>query len=125
MAKSSAKEEQQWLPGDAPDQVLDWAVDAVAKAGTVSIIGVYPETIERFPIGKAMGKNLTIKMGNCNHRRYIPQLLELIRTGAIDPRSILTKVEPLMSAIDAYKAFDRRQPGWMKVELLPAKRAAE
>lgn len=59
VAKSSAKEEQQWLPGDAPDQVLDWAVDAVAKAGTVSIIGVYPETIERFPIGKAMGKNLT------------------------------------------------------------------
>jgi hypothetical protein len=96
-------------------------VDAVTKAGTISIIGVYPETVGQFLIGKAMGKNLTIKIGNCNHRRYIPHLLELVRTGAVEPRAILTQVEPLMSAIDAYKAFDRRQPGWIKVELLPAK----
>ena len=30
------------------------------------------------------------------------------------------KVEPLTSALDAYKAFDLRKPGWMKVELLPS-----
>ena len=29
-----------------------------------------------------MNKNLTLKMGNCNHRKYIPQLVELVRTGA-------------------------------------------
>src|SRR5690606_33223041 len=32
-----------WHPGDGPSQVLSWAVEAVAKAGTISIIGVYPE----------------------------------------------------------------------------------
>jgi len=37
------------------------------------------------------------------------------------PTQVLTKREPLMSAIDAYKAFDLRQPGWVKVELAPAK----
>jgi hypothetical protein len=32
----------------------------------------------------------------------------------------LTNLEPLTSAIDAYKLSDRREPGWIKVELLPA-----
>jgi threonine dehydrogenase-like Zn-dependent dehydrogenase len=32
----------------------------------------------------------------------------------------MTNLEPLTSAIDAYKLFDRREPGWIKVELLPA-----
>ena len=58
-----------WHPGDAPSQALDWAVQAVAKAGHISIVGVYPPTLHSFPIGEAMNKNLTIKMGNCNHRR--------------------------------------------------------
>ena len=38
----------------------------------------------------------------------------------VDPSALLTKQEPLPSAIDAYRAFDTRQPGWLKVELLAA-----
>jgi threonine dehydrogenase-like Zn-dependent dehydrogenase len=72
-----------------------------------------------FPIGLAMNKNLTVQMGNCPHRRYVPELVEMVRTGVIDPHEVLTKVEPLTSAIEAYKAFDLRQPGWVKVELEP------
>jgi threonine dehydrogenase-like Zn-dependent dehydrogenase len=109
-----------WKPGDAPSLVLRWAVQCLAKAGTLAIIGVYPQTFNSFPIGLAMNKNLTVQMGNCPHRRFLPELIELVRTGAIDPRQVLTKVEPLTSALDAYKAFDLRQPGWMKVELQPA-----
>ncbi|MGA9519808.1 MAG: zinc-binding dehydrogenase, partial [Myxococcaceae bacterium] len=110
---------QNWQPGDAPTQVLEWAVQALAKAGTLSIIGVYPQTVRYFPIGQAMMRNLTLKMGNCNHRRYIPMLLEKVRTGAFDPTAILTQERPLGTAIDAYKAFDARQRGWTKVELRP------
>jgi threonine dehydrogenase-like Zn-dependent dehydrogenase len=108
-----------WHPGDGPSQVLLWGVEALAKAGTLSIIGVYPEAAKLFPIGSAMNKNLTIRMGNCNHRRYIPRLLDMVRGGVIDPRQVLTQQEPLTSAIEAYKAFDTRQPGWVKVELAP------
>ncbi|MFP3711568.1 glutathione-dependent formaldehyde dehydrogenase, partial [Paraburkholderia sp. SIMBA_009] len=57
------------------------------------------------------------RMGNCNHRKYVPRLMELVRTGAIDPAAILSRQEPLTGAIEAYRAFDRRQPGWIKVEL--------
>ena len=107
-----------WEPGDAPSIVLEWAVEAVAKAGTISIIGVYGEK-NSFPIGQAMNKNLTITMGNCNHRRYIPQLVELVRSGVLTPSAVLTQVEPMTPAIDAYKAFDKREPGWIKVKLEP------
>ena len=108
-----------WVPGSAPSQALEWAVRAVAKAGTLSIIGVYPPTMQNFPIGQAMNKNLTLKMGNCNYRKYIPMLVDLVQSGQFDPESILTKVEEMTDAIDAFKAFDERQPGWMKVELVP------
>ena len=108
-----------WHPGDAPSQALTWAVQALAKAGTLSIIGVYPLTHKFFPIGMAMNKNLTLNMGNCNHRKYIPTLVDMVRSGEVDPKQVLTQVEPLTSVIDAYKAFDTRQPGWVKVELVP------
>lgn len=109
-----------WHPGDAPSQALSWAVESVAKAGTMSIIGVYPETAESFPIGTAMEKNLTLKMGNCNHRKYIPMLLDKVVSGVLDPEKVLTNIEPMTNVIDAYKAFDTRQPGWIKVKLEPS-----
>jgi len=124
IAPNADPEGRQWKPGDAPSQVLSWAVQSLAKAGTLAIIGVYPQTARTFPIGEAMNKNLTVKMGNCNHRRYIPTLIELVRAGAVDPTKILTQQEPLVAAIDAYKAFDLRQPGWLKVKLEPAGAAA-
>mgnify|MGYP004071041057 CR=1 FL=1 len=51
-----------WKPGDSPMQALEWAVQAVAKAGTISVIGVYPPTDRFFPIGEAMNKNVTVKL---------------------------------------------------------------
>jgi threonine dehydrogenase-like Zn-dependent dehydrogenase len=108
-----------WVPGHAPSQALRWAVESVAKAGTVSIIGVYAED-SQFPIGKAMEKNLTVKAGNCNHRRYIPKLLDLVRSGQFDPSKILTNRVALGDALEAYRSFDTREEGWIKVELMPA-----
>lgn len=56
-------------------------------------------------------------MGNCPHRFYIPQLLQMVQTGIIDPTKILSQVEPLTDVIEAYKQFDLRNPGWIKVAL--------
>jgi threonine dehydrogenase-like Zn-dependent dehydrogenase len=114
------KEGDQWVAGNAPSQALNWAVEALCKAGQLAIIGVYPPADEVFPIGKAMNKNITIKTGNCNHRRYYSTLIDLVLSGAVDPLKVLTKVEPMRGAIEAYEAFDKREPGWIKVELKPA-----
>jgi threonine dehydrogenase-like Zn-dependent dehydrogenase len=106
-----------WEPGDAPSLSLRWATQAVAKAGTVGIVGVYPPQHEAFPIGTAMNANLTLKMGNCNHRKYIPGLLSKIAAGQADPTSVWMQQETMPTALAAYQAFDRRGPGWTKVTL--------
>jgi threonine dehydrogenase-like Zn-dependent dehydrogenase len=119
LAPRRAPEGRQWQPGSGPTQALRWAVELAAKAGTVTLIGVYPRTVTSFPIGEAFMKNLTLTMGNCNHRKYIPRLLELVRSGVVDPTALVSR-QALHSAIEAYEAFDRREAGWLKVELVPA-----
>jgi threonine dehydrogenase-like Zn-dependent dehydrogenase len=114
------EQDDEFQPGGVPSMALRWAVRSLAKAGTLGIIGVYPPQAQHFPIGEAMTKNLTIRLGNCNHRRYVAKLVELVRAGVVDPRTVITQLDEISNAIDAYRAFDDRLPGWLKVELEPA-----
>lgn len=106
-----------WVPGDAPSLAARWAVAMVAKAGTISTVGVYPPQVETYPFGEAFMKNLTVRMGNCNHRRYVPDLVSLVATGALDPTPLITQWSETADAVDAYRTFDRREAGWAKVAL--------
>jgi threonine dehydrogenase-like Zn-dependent dehydrogenase len=110
---------QRWQPGDAPSQALQWAVQSIAKGGTLAIIGVYPESMRFFPLGQAMMKNLTIRSGNCNHRKYIPLLMQIVSAGSIKPERVITQQQPIASVLDAYRMFAEKKAGWMKVELRP------
>ncbi len=67
-----------------------------------------------------MNRNLTLQMGNCNHRKYIPMLLDLVQSGAVRPDRVLTQHAPMASIIDAYQHFDQREPGWLKVAVEPS-----
>lgn len=110
-----AEQPHQGKPGEAPAQAAQWAVESAAKAGTISIIGVYPPTMTEFPIGQAMNKNLTLNMGNCNHRKYIPHLVDLVASGTVSGTSVLTQELNMSDAVQGYQSFDRREPGWTKV----------
>jgi len=118
-APDAAPRDEQWVPGDAPSLALRWAVQAAAKAGTTGVIGVYPPGFSSFPIGEAMNKNLTVKMGNCNHRRYLPRLLDLVVSGTVDPTAFITRRVDPVDAVEAYETFDRREDGWLKTVLDP------
>jgi threonine dehydrogenase-like Zn-dependent dehydrogenase len=109
-----------WHAGDGPSQSLHWAVEALAKAGTLAIIGVYPVASRAFPIGAAMNKNLTLQMGNCPHRRYIPPLIAALVSKTIDLSALIPHRQPLNNAIDAFAAFDRRESDLVKIDLTPA-----
>lgn len=85
------------------------------------MIGVYPPTAQHFPIGAAMNKNLVLKMGNAEHRRYIPHLLDLVAAGLVDPSRVLTQEAGLSTgAVEAYQHFDRREEWWIKTILDPS-----
>jgi len=119
IAEEGTPKGKAFQPGGAPSQALKWAISSTAKGGTVSVIGVYSAPLQDFPIEQVMEKNLTLKAGNCNHRRYMPEMVELVRSGVIRPEEFLTQIKPIASAVEAYQAFDRHEPGWIKVKLDP------
>jgi threonine dehydrogenase-like Zn-dependent dehydrogenase len=49
----------------------------------------------------------------------LERLIETVWMGKVDPLNVLTKVEPMTDAIEAFRAFDKRKAGWLKVELKP------
>jgi threonine dehydrogenase-like Zn-dependent dehydrogenase len=122
IAQDGTPADTSFQPGGAPSQALKWAIECGAKAGSVSVIGVYSGPVQDFPIDKVLEKNLTVKAGNCNHRRYLPEMIELVRSGTIRPQEFLTQKEPLQSALDAYRSFASHERGWIKVKLEPEAR---
>ncbi len=90
------------------------------KGGTVSIAGVYGGLSDKIPMGALMNKALTIKTGQTHVHRYVPELLETIRQGRIDPSFVVTHRMPLSEAPHAYNIFREKSDGCIKVVLDPA-----
>ncbi len=105
------------FPGSAI--ALAWAIHAVRKAGTVSIVGVYGPPANLVPIGVAMNKGLTFRMAQANVKRYMPRLLEHVRSGRLDARGLVTHRFRLEHAPRAYHLFDAKEDGCVKAVLLP------
>ena len=78
-----------YLATDRP-HALRQAIHACRKGGTVSIPGVYGGFLDKFPIGAAFAKGLTLKMGQTHVQRYLRPLLERIERGEIDPSFVIT-----------------------------------
>ncbi len=95
------------------------AIFACAKGGTVSIPGVYGGFLDKFPLGAAFAKGLTLKMGQTNVHRYIPRLLKLINEEKIDPSFVITHSFPLEKAAEGYETFHKKKDGCIKVVLKP------
>ena len=95
------------------------AIFACAKGGTVSIPGVYGGFLDKFPLGGAFAKGLTLKMGQTNVHRYLPRLLEYIRKGQIDPSEIISHRVALTDAPEAYKTFHEKKEQCIKVVMKP------
>jgi threonine dehydrogenase-like Zn-dependent dehydrogenase len=98
---------------------IEWAIQVARKGGDVSIVGVYGPPFNLIPIGAAMNKGLTLRMGQCNVKRYMPHLLDHIRAGRIDAKAIITHRFPLSQAPEAYRVFEQRLDGCIKCVLLP------
>jgi len=86
----------------------------------VSIPGVYGGWLDKFPLGAAFAKGLTLKMGQTHMHRYMPQLLEHIERGDIDPRFVITHRLPLEDAPRGFEMFMKKQDHCEKVVLKAA-----
>ena len=98
---------------------LRQAIHACRKGGTVSVPGVYGGFLDKVPFGAVMNKGLTIKSGQTHVHKYLPMLMRLIETGAIDPSFVITHIASLEDAPHMYKTFREKEDGCIKVVLKP------
>jgi threonine dehydrogenase-like Zn-dependent dehydrogenase len=106
------------LETDRP-QPLREAILACRKGGTVSVPGVYGGLVDKFPIGAAFAKGLTLKMGQTHVHKYMRPLLEKIRRGDVDPSFVVSHRFPLDEAPLAYRIFRDKEDECTKVVMKP------
>jgi threonine dehydrogenase-like Zn-dependent dehydrogenase len=95
------------------------AILACRSGGVVSIIGAYGGVMDKFPIGAVMNRSLIIRTGQCHVQHYMPQLLERVQKGDIDPSFVITHRLALDDTPDGYDKFKNKQDGCVKVVLKP------
>ena len=110
-----------FLATDRP-HALRQAISACRKGGTVSIPGVYGGWLDKFPLGAAFAKGLTLKMGQTHMHKYMPILLERIERGEIDPSFIITHRIGLEDAPAMYRTFRDKHDSCIKVVMKPGGR---
>lgn len=98
---------------------LVMATQAVRKAGTIQITGVYGGRYNGFPLGDIMNRNIDIKTGQAPVIPYMPFLYDLFSKGTVDPSDIVTHVIPLDQAKHGYEVFDTKTEDCIKVILKP------
>jgi threonine dehydrogenase-like Zn-dependent dehydrogenase len=106
------------LESDRP-HVLREMIYVCRPAGTISIPGVYAGLVDKIPMGQAMNKGLTFRMGQTHVNRWTDDLLRRIEEGQIDPSFVITHTARLQDGPEMYKVFRDKQDSCVKVVLKP------
>ncbi|MGH3592175.1 MAG: zinc-binding dehydrogenase, partial [Pseudonocardiaceae bacterium] len=96
------------------------AIDIVRRGGTISVIGVYGGMTDPLPLLTIFDKQIQLRMGQANVRRWVPDILPLLTDG--DPLGVdgfATHTLPLTQAPQAYEIFQKKQDGAIKILLQP------
>jgi threonine dehydrogenase-like Zn-dependent dehydrogenase len=99
---------------------LTLAVELVRRGGTISVSGVYGGMADPLPMLRLFDKQVTLRMGQANVRRWIEDLLPLLTDD--DPLGVASFAShrlPLREAPEAYAAFQHKRDGVFKVVLEP------
>ena len=100
---------------------LHLAFELVRRGGTISVIGVYGGMTDPLPMMTLFDKQIQLRMGQANVRRWVDDILPLL-SGDDDPLGVdgfATHRMPLAEAPHAYDMFQKKQDGAVKVLLKP------
>ena len=100
-------------------KVLRQAIAAAKRGGTISVPGLYTGFLHGFMFGDAFDKGLNFRMGQTHVQKFMPELLQHIEAGALNPELIITHTLRLGQAADGYKIFDKKEQDCRKVVLIP------
>ncbi|WP_065411110.1 zinc-dependent alcohol dehydrogenase [Pseudobacillus wudalianchiensis] len=95
------------------------ASQAVRKAGTIQVTGVYGGRYNGFPLGDIFQRNVDIRTGQAPVIPVMPHLYDMVTEGKVDIGDVITHILPLDQAKHGYEVFDTRTDGCIKVVLKP------
>jgi len=97
------------------------AIETVQRGGTVSLSGVYGGVADPMPMLTMFDKGLTLRMGQCNVHRWIPDLWPLVEdlSDPLGVTDLATHHAPLEDAPHMYELFKNKEDGCVKVVLHP------
>jgi threonine dehydrogenase-like Zn-dependent dehydrogenase len=101
--------------------VLHAAIEIVRRGGTISLSGVYGGAVDPMPMLQLFDKQVNLRMGQANVRRWIDDILPLV-SGDDDPLGVedfATHRLPLEQAPHAYEIFQAKRDGAFKILLQP------
>ena len=100
---------------------LETAIESVRRGGTVSISGVYGGAADPFNMMKLFDRQITLRMGQANVRRWSDHLFGLLSRDedVFGVESLPSHHLPLDEAPEAYRKFRDKEDGFIKVVLQP------
>lgn len=101
------------------ETTVDLALRLVRARGTVSVIGVQQARRYPFPLERAFGAGLTFRIGTCSVPEELPVLFPLVQSGRLKPEKYISHRLPLSEGAEAYRLFDSRDAGALKMVLVP------
>ncbi|MEY4473097.1 MAG: hypothetical protein RL671_1401, partial [Pseudomonadota bacterium] len=101
------------------DATVDFALRLVRRRGTVSVIGVQQSKRFAFPLERAFAAGLTFRVGTCSVPEELPALFPLVQSGRLRPERYVSHRLPLSDGAEAYRLFEAREAGALKMVLLP------
>ena len=96
---------------------VDLALRCVRKGGAVTLIGNVAPKIE-FPLQTAVTRELTI-YGSCASRGEYPACLEMLARGELQAAPLISALAPLAEGAAWFDRLYRKEPGLLKVVLVP------
>jgi len=100
--------------------VINAAIDSVRRGGTISLSGVYGGMVDPMPLLTMFDKQITMRMGQANVKRWIDDIMPLLEDeDVLGVDRFATHRLPLDAAPEAYETFQKKQDGAIKILLQP------
>jgi threonine dehydrogenase-like Zn-dependent dehydrogenase len=96
------------------NQSMETAFDIARPGSRVGFVGV-PHGVE-LPVRRMFQKNIGLAGGMAPTRRYMPELLEKVLDGSIEPGRVFDATVPLDKVAEGYRAMDERRAVKVLVE---------